>query len=571
MASIVAGRRGPSRWSSLAHLAAAAVMVVVLVPLVLKAAQASPPSLAEFAPQVQQTIKKAPPGQNSAFGGAEGGGKGAATPTPTPSPSAAGAAQATPTPLVVPGGARVNKCVGDPPRQIEDPQSPPCVPFWDPAKGNGGSTSFGVDAQYIYVGIPQYTLTNAGDTPTMVNFFNDRFEFYGRKLKVVSIADHGAYTTPENMQADATALETNPQGAFAEITYPEQGGAEEVFYDALAAQPHPVISVQGMILALPAADQAHLAAHAPYMWNYMPTPDIVERNLVDVVCKQLAGKPPSHAGAPTSAKPTRVFGILRGVRAGVPAYDYSILQNGIQACTGTAPVYKEYESSSNNTGTDVATALQAMSFAGVTSIACLCPTEEWEQWVSTGADGQDYYPEWLVSNLGDMDGNESLFLGRQDQASHTIGVRSLNKELPPLDTPYVWAIHYESPSNPKPPYNNRNSAWDDYVYHDLLLLASGIQMAGPKLTPQTFSEALHAVQFPNPGCDGPPSYQACVGFPGESHTMQQSFTEIWYDLRQGNPDINTNQPGAYCYVDRGLRHSLGSWPSVDRLGQYPCT
>jgi hypothetical protein len=569
MASIVAGRRGPSRWSSLAHLAAAAVMVVVLVPLVLKAAQASPPSLAEFAPQVQQTIRKAPPGQNSAFGSAEGGGNGAPTPTPSPTPAAA-VAQATPSPLVVPPGATVRKCIGDPPRQIEDPQSPPCVPFWDPAKGNGGATWPGVTDKAITLAIPQYFLSNAGDVPTMVNFFNDRFEFYGRKLQLVAFQDAGVNATAEQMQADAAKVKTQSGGAFVEMAYPVDEGGEEIFYDALAAQPHPVISVQAAIQGLSPADQAHLAATGPYQWNYVQTPDVIQRNLVDMICRQLAGRPPSHAGAPTNAAPARKFGIVKSVRSGLPGYDDSLLSNGIQACTGQTVDHQQYTTASNTTNAEAGTAITNLDKDGVTSVICICFGGDLDADVMPAAAGQDYYPEWITSDLIDQDGNESLFLAPPNEAQHAIGIRSLNKELPLLDTPYIWAIHYESPTSPKPPYNNTQSYWDDWMYHDLLVIASGIQMAGPDLTPDTFAAALQRTQFPNPGCDGPPYYQACVGFQGGSHTMQQSFAQVWWDPRQPNPGLASNNPGAYCYADVGRRHGLGAWPAADHYGQAPC-
>ena len=49
-------------------------------------------------------------------------------------------------------------------------------------------------------------------------------------------------------------------------------------------------------------------------------------------------------------------------------------------------------------------------------------------------------------------------------------------------------------------------------YSSLLLLASGIQLAGPNLTPATFQAGLmRADQFPNPGARGAPYFQARVG------------------------------------------------------------
>jgi hypothetical protein len=558
-------RREPTRLSTLAHLAMAGAMVVVLVPLVLRAAQAAPPAIAEFAPQVTQAIRHAPPGQSSAFGGPSGTGPGSgASPRPSqPSPTLA----PSPPALVVPPGARVNKCIGDPPRQIEDPQSPPCIPFWDPKQSNGGATAFGVTATAINVAIPAYTLTGAGDAQTMINFFNHRFEFYGRKLILKTFADSGQDATVEAMQADAQKVEQ--ASAFAELTYPLQDGAESIFYDALARLKHPVISVQGAIQSLAVSSEAHLASMAPYEWNYVPTPDVVTRNLGEMICKQLVGRPPSRAGPPTNSAPTRKFGIMREVRAGYPSYDASLLVGAIQACTGQPPLVVDFSSSGNSVQSEVANAELKMSSGGVTSVSCLCQTNLMEAWVLPEAQAQGYQPEWITSNIGDQDGNESLFLAPDGQTAHAMGIRSRNKELPTLDMPYVWAIHYESPDNPKPPYTSSINGWDDWVYDDLLLLASGIQMAGPNLTPATFAAALQRTEFPNPGCDGPPYYQACVGFSDGGHTMQNSFAQIAWDPTAKNPDAS-GKAGAYCYVAVGVRRSLGRWAGPDRYGSSNC-
>src|SRR5436309_2299829 len=76
--------------------------------------------------------------------------------------------------------------------------------------------------------------------------------------------------------------------AFADVAYTYwQDGGEATFYDDLARER--IIGVQGTIEGLPASSESHLAAFAPYEWNFVPTPDQIERNLADVICRQLAG------------------------------------------------------------------------------------------------------------------------------------------------------------------------------------------------------------------------------------------------------------------------------------------
>ena len=120
------------------NLGIALAVLAVLLPLLLHAATSSPPTAAEFSPNAQQVIKKAPPGQ--------------AAPSTAPARATAPARG----PRRRPRRRRrrksrcranqVKHCVGPPPlRQIEDPQSPPCIAYW---KGdNGGATATGVTAR----------------------------------------------------------------------------------------------------------------------------------------------------------------------------------------------------------------------------------------------------------------------------------------------------------------------------------------------------------------------------------------------------------------------------------------
>jgi hypothetical protein len=134
-----------------------------------------------------------------------------------------------------------------------------------------------------------------------------------------------------------------------------------------------------------------------------------------------------------------------------------------------------------------------------------------------------------------------------------------NKLLPRQDMPWFWALREADP-NADPGATTYYSA--DSRYEQLLLLASGIQLAGPHLTPQTFAAGLQRARFPNPGAQGPPYYQARVGFDGGRHTMSADATMFWFDpSRPGT--IDPSSPGAICYVDHGRRYGLGQWAKSD--------
>src|SRR4051794_33046663 len=136
--------RRPVRGPGVVFTAIAVAATLTLGVVALDASQSSPPAVAEFAPAALNQVKNAP---NQL--GAQGNPAGSSSPTPTPSTSRTPSPSPTPT-IDQPA---VRDCVGDPARQIEDPQSPPCVRYW---KGDTASaSSFGVTRDEIRIAVPQ--------------------------------------------------------------------------------------------------------------------------------------------------------------------------------------------------------------------------------------------------------------------------------------------------------------------------------------------------------------------------------------------------------------------------------
>jgi hypothetical protein len=94
-------------------------------------------------------------------------------------------------------------------------------------------------------------------------------------------------------------------------------------------------------------------------------------------------------------------------------------------------------------------------------------------------------------------------------------------------------------------------------YEQLLLVASGIQLAGPHLTPATFQSGLQRATFPDPGVGAPPYYQSGIGYRG-SHFMKTDAAMVWFDNAQPGTE-NPQSTGAVCYVRHGERHGLDGW------------
>ncbi|GAC1442878.1 MAG: hypothetical protein NVSMB55_14840 [Mycobacteriales bacterium] len=516
----------------------------------------TPPTVAEFAPQAVQQIKKAldtQPQEQLAKDLAPGR-TASLPPSPVASarPGASGAPSVRPA-IVVP---RVRQCVGDPPRQIEDPQSPPCVPYFDPKLSNGGATTKGVTRDQITIAVPTQFLEDGSIAPKLATFFSKRFEFYGRKLYLQAYAPTGCANgqpDPAKMRDDAVAVNEELQ-AFASLAYCNASGADHHYYDALAERKTISITDGNLTTGV----ESHYAAHAPYEWNVQPGIETILANTAEFVCGKLAGRPPRYAGPTQARAATRKFGLIytRAVDGTVP--DIAPLRNGLKAC-GTDLVVVRDDQSTDASRNGVNT-IVSMQNAGVTSILCLCSVLDTRGVYMPAASGQAYQPEWVESTYinNDLD-NSYAGNAPPDQASHVLGVTFRNKLLPKQDMPWYWAIREADPG--ADPQGNTYYAANSR-YEQLLLLASGIQLAGPKLTPQSFAAGLQRARFPNPGAEGPPYFQARVGFDGGRHTMSADAAMFWYDPQRPGT-IDPSVPGAVCYVDRGRRVSLGQWSRSD--------
>ena len=521
------------------NILGALLLLVVIATLALRDQSATPPSIAEFAPQAQQ-IKSAPSEQTSKFGnGANGAGNGAFVPSPSPSPPPPG----------VPQGAVISSCVGDPPRQIEDPQSPPCVPYW--VGHNGGATSKGVSANQITVVTTQ--TCKCDDMRQMVTFLNKRFELYGRQIVLQYDSDQG--TSPAQQRATADSESQNIQ-PFAATNSNDGGGID--YADQLAHDG--VIST----FVRPYLPESYLSAHRPYIWSYPMAFDTLERTYATWICDRLKGGNAVHAGAALAGKP-RVYGLVFTTEAVDIPISPQLLKDSLASCGVQLAVVATPQNQTAGTGqgtaNDAAVVTQ-LSSAHVTTVICLCEHSDLQA-MGQAADQQIYFPEWVTTTyiLNDQNVAEIKQGPPPDQLAHLFGLTVLPMQRLFQDHPSTWA-------DPSTPYaSDLIEDVRDYEYHNLLLIASGIQMAGPNLTPTNFEAGLQKAAFPNPDTG---IHAGHVGFGGGSHAMTVDAAEFWWSNTEHGPYADEGA-GTFCYVDHGARHSLADpWPAGDPFFTGAC-
>ena len=533
-------------------MGAIVVAISVLVGAVaLTSRQSAPPTIAEFAPQAVEQIKESLEEQSVTQPGQAGGSEGDVAP-----PDVAEDQTTSTLPPVIEEG-RVRQCVGSPPRQTEDPQSPPCVPFFDPDLDNGGATHKGVTADQITVAVPQQFLEDLNNVLKAGQFFNKRYEFYGRQLVLQPFATSGCVNNqpdPAKMRADAVAVDEEIQ-VFATLGYAGCQGADHHYYDALSERQVVSVSDGNLTNGL----ERNYARRSPYQWNVMAGVDTILANTAQFVCATLAGKPPRYAGGLQAEPPTREFGVISTRSTDGTTPDLTPLREGLSSC-GVTPTEVRDDQTTDAARSGV-NSIVTLRDAGVTSVMCLCTANDLRNVYMPAASAQGYQPEWVQSSYinNDLDNSYGGGNASPDQSGRVLGISFRNKLLPRQDMPWYWAVKEADPSF-EPSGMAYYAAHSRYV--QLLLLASGIQMAGPKLTPESFRAGLRRTVWANPGAGGPPYFQAEVGFGGPRHVMSVDASMFWFDPQRPGT-VDPTVPGAICYVDRGVRYRLGRWPRTD--------
>jgi len=519
----------------------------------LSPSQPPPPPIAEYAPEAVQAIKDAPDEQSAEHGLALGdvGDRDARDPEEEESEELAGGGIPTTTTSTTlpPNSERVRLCVGKPSRQTEDPQSPPCVPYFE--GDNGGATARGVTQNEIKIGFPSRNHPKHFDQ--MLSYFNRRFELYGRQVRPVGGGCFGG--TPQDAQNLARGMDTAE--AFASSQYCDILGTEAYYYEELARRG--IVGVNGRPTT---STEADLAKFHPYWWTFVPTWDKGTRHLAELACS-LRGQPARYAG-PAYRSTTRKFGLLQNSFSDAPPPDYTAVKAALQACgieyvahtVQVARVSEGGQGVTAETAAQVQNAVFDFQSKGVTSILVLTHTTTTKQLYAVN-DAQGYQPELLTSTYlyNDEDAMSSYPAG---QLAHTFGVTVRNMGMVQVEDEFHWqAVNDSQPGQPweYAPFTYTGARFD---YGPMLMLFAGLQMAGPHLTADSFAAGLLRAKWTNPPHRNMPG-RVTIG-PG-THSFMEDAAIIWWSPAYSSEDYG--QQGGFCFFDGGRRWRLGQYPKAD--------
>ncbi|MDQ2650950.1 MAG: hypothetical protein M3Z03_15540, partial [Actinomycetota bacterium] len=455
------------------------------------------------------------------------------------------------------GGAPVGRTAGCPDRDRQipnDPYSPPCYAF---AGDNGGATVRGVTADEIHISFRQVEAGSAAEIfaglagqsfqdsaasteatlDALAEYFSDRFQFYGRRLKIDRFRGAGNGLNEllgggkERATADAVRA-AQEIGAFAELN-----AGTLPYADALARN--------GVVnIGAPYPSRAWFDARAPFSWSLFPD----GTNIAEATRSVLLGRfPPGSvaefAGPGLEGKP-RVFGAVvpenPEYQESVAVFNRLIAGSGIQV-GGTLKYKLDLVSMPQQASNLVA----QLKDAGVTSLLCFCDPAMLAIGMIPKAIEQNYYPEWITAGVVFVDQDIVSQAMDPRQWGRAFGT-AYNAESERIGSSYPYAAFKSVRPNDEPAFIVED------LYYQLYLLSIGIQLAGPNLTPETFQAGLF-------------SYQAQTGprgtwdFGPGDRTPTNDYREVWWDPERISSQ--NDRRGRWVELNGGRRYRPEDPPS----------
>jgi hypothetical protein len=453
-----------------------------------------------------------------------------------------------------PATGKTGSCPGQTEQVSGDPYSPPCIAF---SGSNGGPTAAGVTPTAINVSYRitsdsesfQQTLASLGgaditDTTAdiertvqaLATYFDNHFQFYGRKLNIEFFNGQGSITNEllgsGQQQADADAVTSAQQlHAFAELN-----GVTEPYDVALAQQK--VIS-----FGAPYLSASFMGQYAPYMWSLDTESNDVVEATSELYLKSLAGGKAQWAGGSLQNQPRKV-----AIIAPSDPWYQSAAQSAVQEAQAAGyPIADNisYQLNLSTLSSQASNVVSQLQNDGITTVVCGCDPV-FPVYLTSRAAEQGYTPEWVVAGVALTDQDIVGQLFDQSEWSHAFGVSFSGATVPKDDT-FGYAAYKSIDPGSEP----ANAV--DLIYAQMYEMAIGIQMAGPNLTAQSFENGMRA--YPGSQAGASNALYGTWDFPSGHYTPQMDWSFIYWDPTKTSP--YDDKVGAYVYST--TRTKIGSY------------
>lgn len=462
-------------------------------------------------------------------GGAQPGGAGNEPAATTPSAGPGGGGPATA------GVSRTGVTCNGSNRQLpESSYGPLCVPEF--TGDNGGATYPGVSADEIVVTYRIGSSASSGalqalggdelesvgfdqdgmgrDMAVLVDHFNTRFELYGRTVRFVPYNGQGdileEYQGRGRQGAQTDAARAKDLGAFADVSY---AGQTQPYTESLAA--NGIVAFSPIYLS-----REFHQRNAPYTHSAMwPAGEDGAHFQANVVCGAMTPGKAVRSGDPLMRTRDRKIGIIHAEN---PEYSKMgvILEQRLKACGAPFARRVAYALDVTRAAQTAANAMAQMQAAQATTILCVCDFLV-PRVLMEAADGQGFVPEWFLTFHW-----TDTFYRTYPERQFRGGLVGGGVTEPVLETEPGEVFRAAGGGTPESPFTF------DKVYQQIHLLFTGLQAAGPNLTPESMFRGLERVPTARSGAIGPLEF-------GPGPAMPRR----WFPLGAYDPDASSNLDG----------------------------
>src|SRR5581483_10370553 len=448
--------------------------------------------------------------------------------------------------------------------------APPCVPVFKGDNGGDIDPEHGVTKDTIriarYVAPPDPAAdfltqsVGAYDTPeqtaaTNVGFlkeFEKRVELYGRHIELVDLPGSGNSSDEQAAQADAE--KAKELKVFAVIGGPAQTRS---FAQTLANEG--ILCIGSCIVAQPGQ---FYKDSSPYLWPGIE-PDQTSALNVEFVKKQLVGKNAIWAGDPKYQNKPRTFVILSyDTPTGQFKPVWDKWRADLEAAIGSPVPQVNYYLQVATVQSDAQVIVQKLKAIDASTVI-FTGDPFTPIYFTQEATKQGYFPEWVLS--GTVLADTTVFARQFDQQqwAHAFGM-SLIPTRTPRNLGDAYQTYTECGTQPPPPADNSQAI----IFGNWNLLMTGLQLAGPHLTPENFRAGLFAAPLPprDPGHLLPTvSYGDHGIWPdGTDYGGGDDTSLVWWDPKATGEDETGSTDkgvGQWRYMNGGARFRPGEIPT----------
>ncbi len=322
-------------------------------------------------------------------------------------------------------------------------------------------------------------------------------------------------------------------------------GAVTVPYaDALARQ-------RVLNTGVPFVSREWLSSRRPYAWSAFTDCSTVTEAVSSYYLAKLAKKPASLAGGSLANQPRRLAIIApenswyqECVAAGI-----RLIQNG--GAGGDIALNEAYQLDINKMAPQAATLISKLKSNNITTVICGCDPIILT-FLTGKAREQSYAPEWVESGVALTDVDIVGQIMDQSEWDGAFGVSFAGPTLARQASPGYRAFKAVRPAE-------EPVLAADLMYYQLQMLAIGIQMAGPNLTPETFEAGM----FRYPGRSG---FLGTWKFGPGDYSTSQDAREVFYSASAVSPF--NRERGAWIDPSGGKnRYPIGKFPSGEPVNR----